>query len=100
MKNEQSLKNIVVLRNLPSNLIDEAIIILKDYSEPKIDVKNNENNKYIIDEANLIVSEYIDSQGKQKQKISQKIEKKYKKTKLLNKCLIVISFILFCIIIH
>ena len=27
MKNDEKLKNIVVLRNFPSNVIDEAIII-------------------------------------------------------------------------
>ncbi len=94
MRSEESLKNIIVLRNLPSNLIDEAIIILKDYSQDKINTSNIEENKYIIDEANLIVSEYINSEGKEKQKKNNKIEKKYKKEKIINRCLLAVSFVL------
>ena len=53
--NNQGLKNIVVLRDLPSNLIEEAIIVLKEnkkihkYQISNLENKNNGNNKNKID---------------------------------------------------
>ena len=53
--NNQGLKNIVVLRDLPSNLIEEAIIVLKEnkkihkYQISNLENKNKINNKNKID---------------------------------------------------
>ena len=53
--NNQGLKNIVVLRDLPSNLIEEAIIVLKEnkkihkYQISNLENKNNGNKKNKID---------------------------------------------------
>ena len=91
-------KNMVVLKDLPSNLIDEAIIILKPNKTIKhMDyIKNKEktsdsasqyryNSKdYIINEANMVISDYISSLEKQKDikyKNIKKIENKYKRLK-------------------
>ncbi|MBR3153242.1 MAG: hypothetical protein IKF52_06600 [Clostridia bacterium] len=85
MKNEQKLKNILVLRNLPSNLIDEAIIILKDY-----DFKDNENTRrkeHIVDEANFIVSEYLNHINNVKED-GKGLENKCKRLKAFNFVLI------------
>lgn len=67
-------RNIVVLKNLPSNIIEEAFIILKkDHRAIKLDFVNNENdfgfelneeNDYIIKEAELLVNSCIESQEK------------------------------------
>ena len=70
-----NLKNMVILRNLPSNLVEEAIIILKTNKNAKklekIDklekkeIKNQKineqkkDNKYILREAEMLVSSYI-----------------------------------------
>ena len=94
MKNEQKLKNIVVLRNLPSNLIDEAIIILKDYDFG--DKENGMRKEHIIDEANFIVSEYINSISNVKND-NKGLDIRYKRIKMINLCLIfglIICFIL------
>ena len=65
------LKNMVVIKNLPSNIVDEAIIVLKTSKKikklQKIEQNRttsvNENTKkdkdYILKEAEMIVSDYI-----------------------------------------
>ena len=65
------LKNMVVLKNLPSNIIDEAIIVLKTSKkikkvqkiEQKRNTSNNKNVKkdkdYILKEAEMLVNSYI-----------------------------------------
>ena len=65
------LKNMVVLKNLPSNIVDEAIIVLKTNKKVKKLQKieknknqvENENDKkdkeYILKEAEMIVNNYI-----------------------------------------
>jgi len=89
------MKNMVVLKDLPSNLIDEAIIILKPNKKIKsLDcVKNNESIKnseehnkskdkdYIINEAQMVIANYIsglEEKGGTKDKAIAKIENKYK----------------------
>lgn len=89
---EQSdMKNMIVLKNLPSNIVEEAIVILKE----NIKTKNIENKKenikvtmgaktkgedYIIKEAKYVIANYISSieQPKQLEISNSKIKKKYK----------------------
>lgn len=93
---EDKMKNIVVLKNLPSNLIEEAIVILKgdkkkiECMKKKIQNNASENkskdiNKpkdYIIKEAEMVISNYISNIENQKttknKKDNKKLEKKYK----------------------
>lgn len=87
-----NMKNMVVLKNLPSNLVEEAFVILKSSKKAKklekIERKKKtekiENNKkekeYIIKEAEMLISNYIsklenDHQQKQDKKIQS--NKKY-----------------------
>ena len=71
--NTGDLKNIVVIKDLPSNLIEEAIVVLKENQKiPKLepaskDKKENsletpkiKNSKdYIIKEAQMLIADYI-----------------------------------------
>ncbi len=91
----QNMKNMVVLKNLPSNLIEEAFVVLKDNvkvhkeelagnkkGESKEKVKNNKD--YVIKEAENIVSEYISKIERKEFKVSKekvKLEEKCKKLK-------------------
>lgn len=89
------LKNMVVLRNLPSNIVDEAIIVLKTNKKvkklQKIEqnkkLQNNENIKrdkdYILKEAEMLVNNYISKiENKDKKNIFNKETKEsYKKLK-------------------
>ena len=66
-----SVKNMVVLKNLPSNLVEEAIVILKSNAKVKnaemIDnlksfggSNNKEENKdYVLKEAQMLVNDYV-----------------------------------------
>jgi DNA polymerase III delta prime subunit len=68
---ENNLKNIVVLKNLPSNFVEEAFVILKSNKHAK-KLQKIENNKkvkvsgcsekskdYILKEAEMVVLNYI-----------------------------------------
>lgn len=98
--NTSSMKNIVVLKDLPSNLVEEAIIFLKENQKLKkpelidIDLKKinlkegNSQNKdktksskdYIVNEAQMLIAEYISNieNKDKKENISyKKLKKKY-----------------------
>ncbi len=96
---ESKLKNMIVLKNLPSNLIEEAIVILKSNKKvkklEKIDkekrseeeqIKTNENKKeFVVKEAEMIISSYITKIEENKQKTQKnKIEQTKKVRRLKN----------------
>lgn len=114
---EDKMKNILVLKNLPSNIVEEAIVILKcdktklEYIEKNIqnassDKFNNENKEpkeYILKEAEMVVSNYISKIEKQKEnkyKNTSKFEAKYKRMRLatfIMSAIFVMNFIVgFC----
>ena len=105
-----NFKNIVVLKNLPSNLIDEAIVILKsNKSAKKLEfVEKNPssfveekiyNEDYIIKEAESVIENYISKIEKNKlnRRSKNNIEVKYKKIKIYR---IIVSLILIYYIIR
>ena len=102
---KDNMKNMVVLKNLQSNIIDEAIVILKPNVKLKsLDLaENNKNNKtntdknksqlkenskkYIINEAKMVISNYLSKieNNKIKQiKVNKKMETKYKRLKAIS----------------
>ena len=94
------MKNIVVLKNLPSNLVEEAFVVLKENEKIQIedlikkenivrDINKNSNEKedkeYIIKEAELLVENYLKDIEKRKNEKNKNIWKlKYEKLKILN----------------
>lgn len=87
-----NMKNMVVLKNLPSNLVEEAIVILKSSKKVKNLEKIDKNNKleetksikkekdYVLKEAEMLVSSYIskiENNHEQKQDVIAKKNKKY-----------------------
>jgi len=97
--NTENMKNMLVLKDLPSNIIDEAIVILKPNVKLKsLDVSknNNTNNKkiktedskeYIINEAEMLISNYIskiENDRSKNIKINKKIEDKCKRLKMVS----------------
>lgn len=92
------MKNIIVLKDLPSNLVDEAIVILKNGSKirDKEVVDNNRqtsfeengegNYEIAIKEAELLVDDYIKKLEKPKEKMPnsnvRKMHLKYKKLQI------------------
>ena len=91
-----NLKNMVVLKNLPSNIVEEAIVILKTNKKVK-KLEKIEKSKiveetackkrekdYILKEAEMLVSNYISSlEGKKQERKmnNKKMEQKYKRVK-------------------
>lgn len=92
---ESNLKNMVVLKNLPSNIMEEAIIILKenkevkklekiDKSKKKEKVINDNQEDYILKEAEMIINNYIsDIENKKKKVVSE--QEKIKKYRYLKR---------------
>ena len=62
-------KKVVILNNLSSPHICEAILVLKDY-DPRLEGK-------IISEAEKIVSDYIDRTKKKEQVVKRPVRRKY-----------------------
>lgn len=120
--NPENMKNIIILKNLPSNLIDEAIVVVKNKKESKdinyktlmqdgksraiqgymkeeelkkIENIKKEERNYIIKEAEMVVTNYIAKIEKPilVEKKMKKLEKSYKKVRILNVMLAVISLI-------
>ena len=115
---QSNVKNMVVLKNLPSNIVEEAIVVLKANikvkqnekidkngvngkrkdEEKKNNQKNIEKNKgdnYILKEAEMLISNYIskmEQKNEQRKNIEKTINKKCKKMK---KRIIVLSVIIF-----
>ena len=95
MKNSY-LQNMIVLKNLPSNLIEEAIVILKQnkkakkyqYIDEKIkSVAAKENEDYIVKEAENVINNYIKNLEMKSYKSKndiKKMKKKYKMSLILN----------------
>lgn len=84
------IKNTIVLRGMASNVVDEAIVILKPHVKIKKTqtIKNSKeksnSKEMILKEAEHIVTEYVNRisiEDLRKQKIQ--LEKKNKKLKLL-----------------
>ena len=115
-------RNIIILKNLPSNLIDEAIIVVKDkkklkefnYADMlnckenngiiqgeikndiirKIESMRKEQKNYIVKEAEVVVNSYIQKiEENLAYKKTDKIKKSYKKLKKLNFALIITTLI-------
>ena len=103
-----TMKNMIILKNLPSNLADEAIIVLKENTKIKnkdlVDRKNIEKSKlkeikkkddYIVKEAESIVTDYLNKIEKNNNSkfLDKKANDKYKKIKVYNKVITVVAII-------
>lgn len=104
------MKNMVVLKNLPSNMVEEAIIIFKETQKVKqkelIDkgkkgnlIQNQLKSKdYILKEAEMLVTDYINKiENKKKTVNNRNIIDKYKilqKYSIISTVLLIISLII------
>ena len=104
------MKNMVVLKNIPSNMVEEAIIIFKETQKVKqielIDKGKKVNSTevqpksrdYILKEAEMLVSDYINKiENKRKLSNNKDIIDKYKnlqKYSIVSTALLVISLII------
>ena len=104
------MKNMVVLKNIPSNIVEEAIIIFKETQKVKqkelIDKRNKisstemkpKSKDYILKEAEILVTDYINKvENKKKLNNNKELFVKYKKLQkysLISTLLLVISIII------
>ena len=99
------MKNMIILRNLPSNMVEEAFVVFKDnvkihkkekVEKNKISIKEDKpkSKEYMIKEAEMIVQDYI-SKIEQKEyeigSINKKLKEKYKRLKALTVFLAIFS---------
>lgn len=96
--NASRMKNIIVLKDLPSNLVDEAIVILKSGKKIKqkevIESKNESNFKEIqenskdiaVKEAEFLVEDYIKKLEKPNEttQVVRKMRMQYKKLQVFS----------------
>lgn len=92
---KSQMKNMIVLRNLPSNLVEEAIVVFKtvkgakefQYIDKVENIKNDQNKKntkdYMVKEAESVISNYIKNNEKKKTRVNNSnVNKNYKRLKL------------------
>ena len=92
---KSQMRNMVVLRNLPSNLIEEAIVVFKtvkgakefQYIDKVENIKNDQNKKntkdYMVHEAESVISNYIKNNEKKTTSANNSnVNKNYKRLKL------------------
>lgn len=88
--NESKMKNMVVLKNLPSNIVEEAYVILKSNKNFKQNIEKQESQNtrissdYVVKEAEMVVSNYLSKIEEKKTFRNlevEKIKRKYKKLK-------------------
>ncbi len=105
------MKNMVVLKNLPSNMVEEAIIIFKETQKIKekelvdknlkinISQEKTKSKEYILKEAEMLVTDYINKIEKRKNsnKNKESTSKKYKYLKqysIVSTILLIVSLII------
>lgn len=103
------MKNIVILKDLPSNLVEEAIVFLKENQKLKkpelVDIENkNQKGKttskvekskkdYIVNEAQMLIAEYIskiENNHKNEEFSYKRLKKKYRLLKKVS-CILAIG---------
>ncbi len=95
--NTNQMKNMIVLKNLPSNIAEEAIIILKNNKKIKSldrvekqtrnSMEKQSSGEYIVKEAEIVIGNYLSKIEKEKQMKSysvKQIENRYKRMKILS----------------
>lgn len=105
-----NMKNMLVLKNLPSNLIDEAIVVLKSNKNAKrlehvetnlkFNYKKSTNSgDYLVKEAESVISNYISDIEKNKESKNSNIniEKKYKRLKIYSICVTIALILSICL---
>ena len=87
------MKNVVVLKNLPSNLIEEAFVVVKSKNVAKslerIDAKNenierkNKDDGYIIREAESVLTSFVSlMEKKERKKVDLGLNRRYNMLKI------------------
>ena len=101
------MKNMIVLKNLPSNLVEEAIVILKENNkihkyqttspnEQNLEEEEKEKTGYIVKDAEMVIKSYLDrieNNSPKKERTIKKLEKRYKNSIRLNLFLLLTTIV-------
>lgn len=93
-----TMKNMIILRDLPSNMVEEAYIVFKNnakiHKAQKIEKRKVEEKEekekpkdYMVKEAEMIIYDYIDKIEKREYELgngNKKLKEKYKKLKAIS----------------
>ena len=101
-------KNMIILKDLPSNIVKEAYVVFKSNKMIKKFQKVNKNNekkqqeesnRYVVKEAEMLVLDYIEKVEKSEEEVitNSKINKKLKKYAYITSIIIFIQLILLII---
>lgn len=99
-----NLKNIVVLKNLPSNVVDEAFVILKPNQKLEYIPKKKENehtelsNDYIIKEAEMVITSFLNRNNNLSRRETERLKRYNKKLRIINAVLSLLLVV--CIIVN
>ncbi len=98
----ENMRNIIRLKDVPSNTIEEAIIIFKENKKAKKfefsnkftqnNGENNDDKKYVIKEAELIISDYLKNSENDSLDLKTK-NKRLKLTSIILGFLLIVSII-------
>ena len=105
------LKNMIILKDLPSNIVKEAYVVFKSNkmikkfqkinknNEKKQVNRENEDNEYAIKEAEMLVSEYIEKIEKSEKEVilNSRINKKLKRYAYITSIIMFLQFVLLII---
>ena len=112
---KNGMKNIIILKNLPSNMVEEAFVVFKDNvkihkmqkieKNKKIEKEEKPKTKeYMIKEAEMIIEDYISKIENKEYEIgkgNKKLKEKYNRLKALTLFLAMFSILsLFLIILR
>lgn len=84
------MKNIIILKDLPSNIVEEAFVFIKPNLKVKEYIQKNPSNvgvkkDYIMEEAESVIKDYIKKVDNKSEKNNiDKIKKKYKTMKIVS----------------
>jgi len=95
---ESKAKQVITLKNLPSNLVEEAIVVLKSNKKTKNleymkknlegkEISEKQEDFYILKEAEMIITDYLNKLEPKEYNIfsnRSKLEKKYLRLKNIN----------------
>lgn len=104
------LKNMIILKDLPSNIVKEAYVVFKsnkmikkfqkiNKNTEKQESKENREDQYAIKEAEMLVLDYIEKVEKSEKEVilNSRVNKKLKKYAYIASIIIFIQFILLLI---
>ena len=96
--NDSKMKNMVILKNLPSNIVEEAYVVLKPHKNFSLQKQENTEERltseYVVKEAEMVISNYLSKIEEKKVIRNLEVEEIKKKYNNLKKASMILAGIL------